>query len=39
MDCRALAEALGFEACAALCRSNNEVAPLHLRVNTMRNLA
>jgi 16S rRNA (cytosine967-C5)-methyltransferase len=27
---------LGFEACAALCRSNNEVAPLHLRVNTLK---
>jgi 16S rRNA (cytosine967-C5)-methyltransferase len=27
---------LGFEACAALCHSNNEVAPLHLRVNTLK---
>jgi 16S rRNA (cytosine967-C5)-methyltransferase len=27
---------LGFDECAALCRSNNEIAPLHLRVNTLR---
>ncbi|HEX8236778.1 MAG TPA: 16S rRNA (cytosine(967)-C(5))-methyltransferase RsmB [Abditibacteriaceae bacterium] len=27
---------LGFEACAALCQSNNTIAPLHLRVNTLK---
>jgi 16S rRNA (cytosine967-C5)-methyltransferase len=27
---------LGFEECAALCAANNEIAPLHLRVNTQR---